>query len=193
MMKLQTREGGTSPSQDDAVIFGDVFVTSQMLIDMSLGMVGIWDQRERPSSEDVFAVPYQPSNSSVQETFSVSFVSFYAQERASPHRIVNARVLNSSCITLLDYITMDVLHEQIGREHAMHEIFANILVVEIVLKKRGNLFQGETRTKVDMFARTDLNRAYVDRTIDKIIANFDLWTFCQYLTRDRCDLGWRVA
>ena len=61
------------------------------------------------------------------------------RETPLPDRIIASSVRHPRGISLFDDIAVDVLHEEVGCQDAMHEISADIAIIKIVLEQRGDL------------------------------------------------------
>ena len=63
-------------------------------------------------------------------------------DRDVPDGIVAACVGDPGGVPVLRDVTVDVLHEQIGGEHAVHEVAPDVAIVEVVLEQRRHLKRG---------------------------------------------------
>ena len=62
-----------------------------------------------------------------------------SEETPLPDRIIAACVRHTRGIALFDDVAVDVLHEEIGRQHAMDKVSPDIAIVKVVLEQRGDL------------------------------------------------------
>ena len=70
------------------------------------------------------------------------------QTQDSPDGVVATRVLHTRSITSTRDVTVDVLHEQIGRQHTMHEVSPDVCVIEVILEERRHLAPDPARVRV---------------------------------------------
>lgn len=119
----KTIAGGDEPRQAHDWVFGNISMASLVLIDLSSGMIVVWHQRERPTAQDILTV--------ANLTYS-----FLDRQLAcdSPDCRITFRVLDSCSVTLLRYMAIDILLQNVGGEHSAKEMPTQVLPIELVLE-----------------------------------------------------------
>jgi hypothetical protein len=116
-------------------------------------------------------------------------------QQRSPNRRIAARVPNASAVPTARDMTVHRLAKNIRREHAVHKVFAKILVIKILRKQDWNLFAHHQLYKASALGKgkTHVDRTYVNRAIHQVGTDIHIWMFLEQLARDSESLRRRMS